>query len=184
MVCRMAKVLKLDKTTWALLVMIVGPVESFAVFLIGHYLSDVALASALIALVTSIAGILIWYFNAEEQQAPGNPPIPSTNSMPTNTFTLHYSQSTVFYPKFSYTPEQQEQDRQQDDSSPSIQCPLTLCCLPEACSGLWAWDYDPRLCRPCSVLLIAAACQHLHRNMQRLGQSLSSACMLSHSQLR
>src|SRR5579883_798246 len=83
MVCRMAKVLKLDKTTWVLLVMIVGPVESFAVFLIGHYLSDVALASALIALVNSIAGILIWYFNAEEQQAPGNPPIPSTNSMPT-----------------------------------------------------------------------------------------------------
>src|SRR5579875_2429777 len=115
MVCRMAKVLKQDKTTWALLVMIVGPVESFAVFLIGHYLSDVALASALIALVNSIAGILTWYFTAEEPQAPANPPIPSTDSMATNTFTLHYSRSTVFHPNLSYAPGPQEQDRQRDD---------------------------------------------------------------------
>jgi hypothetical protein len=76
------KKLQLDKTTWTLLILLVGPVESFLVFIAGHYIHDLALASAVVALVNTVGGILIWYFNAEESVAPGPPP-PSPPSVQT-----------------------------------------------------------------------------------------------------
>jgi len=76
------KKLQLDKTTWTLLILLVGPVESFLVFIAGHYIHDLVLTSAVVALVNTVGGILIWYFNAEESVAPGPPP-PSPPSVQT-----------------------------------------------------------------------------------------------------